>query len=251
MKTRRFILSAVLLSAMAFTFTSCSELVKKMAMKAVSESAEFEKDTVQWGGVVEQHLDLPTFAAIDAKGAVRIVYTQDSVFSVRVRANEKCLEAYMFEVRKDELKVQAKDATSRNNVNRSSPAVTLFISAPSLSDIEIAGAGKLELTGTIVQDGPLDIEMAGAGDVSIEDLTSESLNIELSGAAKCDIAKATTREDIEIEVNGAGDINVNVFCKDLTIELNGAGNAVVSGECKNFVCEENGASKVDFSKLKR
>ena len=251
MKTRRFFLSAVLLSAVAFTFTSCSELAKKMAMKAVNESTEFEKDTVQWGRVVEQDLDLPTFTAIDAKGAVRIVFTQDSVFSVRARANEKCLQAYQFEVRENELKVQAKDAASRNNVNKHTPAVTLFISAPSLSDIEIAGAGKLEFTGTIIQDGSLDIEMAGAGDVSIEDLTAESLNIEFSGAGKCNIAKATAREDIEIEVNGAGDVNANVFCQDLTVELNGAGNAVVSGKCKSFAYEENGASKIDFSNLNR
>lgn len=249
MKTRSSFYFIMLLAALTI-FTSCTEMAKKFAMKALDEAAEFEKeDTAKWGRVVEQDLDLPAFAAIDAKGAVRIVFTQDSVCSVRVRGNEKCLEEYKFEVRKDELKAAPKDFNGR--VKKDSPGVTLFISAPTLSEVEIAGAGKLELTGAIAQAGPLDIEMAGAGEISIDDLAVESLNIEVSGAGRCDLAKVVAKGDIEIEVNGAGDITANVFCQELSVELNGAGNAVLSGECKNFVCEENGASKVDISNLKR
>ena len=249
MKSRSIFFSMLL--AVASTFlTSCTDMVKKIAMKALDESAEFEKkDTVKWGRVVEQDLDLPAFTAIDAKGVVRIVFTQDSIFSVRARGNEKCIADYKFSVKKDELKVEPKDFNG--SVKKSSPAVTLFISAPSLSDVEIAGAGKLEMTGAIAQTGSLDIEMAGAGDISIDDLTIEALNIEVNGAGKCALAKVTATGDIEIEVNGAGDVNANVFCQELTVELNGAGNAVLSGECTSFVCEENGASKVDFSNLKR
>ena len=247
MKTRVF--SIMLLAAMTF-FTSCTDLAKKLAMKALDESAEFEKeDTVKWGNVVEQDLDLTAFTAIDAKGAVRIVFTQDSTFAVRVRGNEKCIADYKFEVRKDELNVEPKDYDG--SVKKSSPAVTLFISAPVLSEVETAGAGKLEMTGTIVLPNKLDIDMAGAGEITIDDLTVEELNIDLNGAGGCSLAKVAATGDIEIEVNGAGDVNANVFCQELSVELNGAGNAVLSGECKKLICEENGASKIDFSKLNR
>ena len=247
MKTRS--ISILLLSAMTL-FTSCQEMIKTVTMKAMKEAAEFEKaDTVKWGRVMEQELNLPVFSAIDAKGAVRVVFTQDSTFAVRARGNEKCLEAYKFEVRKDELRVQPKDFDG--SVKKSSPAITLFISAPQLLDVDIEGAGKLELTGTIAQAGPLDIDIAGAGEITIDDLAVQELNIELNGAGKCNLAKVTATGDIEIEVNGAGDINANVFCQELTVELNGAGNAVLSGECQKLICDENGASKVDFSNLKR
>ena len=184
----------MLLSAMTL-FTSCTEMAKKLAMKALDESAEFEKeDTVKWGNVVEQELDLTAFTTIDAKGAVRIVFTQDSTFAVRVRGNEKCLEKYKFEVRNDELNVEPKDYNG--SVKRSSPAVTLFISAPVLSEVEIAGAGKLELLGTIVLPNKLDIDMAGAGDITIDDLTVEEMNIDMNGAGKCTLAKVTATGDI-------------------------------------------------------
>ena len=247
---KRLLLPAMLLVVVNILFSSCSELAKKVAMKALNESAEFEKeDTVKWGNVVEQDLDLPPFFAIDAKGAVRIVFVQDSTFSVRVRGNKKCVEAYKYEVRKDELKVEPKDFNGK--VKKSSPAVTLFICAPCLYEVDIEGAGKLELTGSIAQAGSLEIDIAGAGEITVDDLAVTDLSIELNGAGKCDIAKVTATGDIEIEVNGAGELNANVFCQELSVELNGAGNAVLSGECKKLRCEENGASKIDYSKLNR
>ena len=250
MKTRSLILPVLLLTAVTF-FTSCSEFAKKMAMKAVSESAEFEKeDTAKWGHIVEQEIDLSAFTSIDAKGAVRVVFTQDSVCSLRVRGNEKCISEYDFVVRHDELNVAPKDFNG--SVMKSTPAVTLFITAPNLSDIEFSGAGQLDMPEAVSLTGPLEIEMAGAGEISINDLTLSSLQIEIDGAGKCNLAKVTASDDIEIEVNGAGEVNANVFCQDLSVELNGAGDAVLSGECKGtFTCDQHGASKVETSNLKR
>lgn len=241
----------MLLSLVAVTFTSCSDLVKKMALKAATEYVDYEKeDTAKWGSVVDKDIDLPLFSAIEAKGAVRVVFTQDSACSVRVRGNEKCLDAYKFVVKKDELKVEPKDFNG--SVNKRTPSVTLFITAPNLTDVEFAGACKLEISDVVTLPGSLSIEVEGAGDVSVDDLTAESLSLEVSGAGKCDLAKVTTTGDIEIEMNGAGDINANVFCQELSVELNGAANAILSGECKGaFTCDQNGASKVDLTNLKR
>ena len=250
MKTRSIILPLLLLSALAALFSSCTDFVKKVALKAATESIDYEKeDTARWGSVVDKDLDLPLFSAIDAKGAVRIVFVQDSTCSVRARGNEKCIANYKFTVRKDELKVEPKDFSG--SVNNRTPSVTLFVTAPNLTDIEFAGAGKLEIPDAAELPGSLNIELEGAGDVSIGDLTAESLTLEMSGAGKCNLAKVTTTGDIEIEVNGAGDVNANVFCQELSVELNGAANAVFSGKCKNYTCENSGACKADFSNLKR
>ena len=248
MKTRSILFPVVLLSAAVFSLTSCTDMVKKAAMKAIDETAEFEKeDTVKWGPVVEQDIELPSFSAIEAKGAVRIVFTQDSALSVRIRGNEKCIADYKFVVKNDELKVGPKDFSG--SVNKRTPAVTIFVAAPNLSEIAFYGVGQLDMPDAVVLPRSLEIELQGAGEVSIEDLTAEELDIQISGAGKCNIAKATTAGDIEIEVNGAGEVNANVFCQELSVELNGAGNAVLSGECKSFSCEQNGASKIDTSNL--
>ena len=249
MKTRSILIPFVLLATLLASLTSCSKMVKKLATVA-SESIDYEKeDTAKWGRVVEQDIELPAFEAIDAKGAVCVVFTQDSVCSVRVRGNEKCIADYTFDVNEGELKVKPKDYTG--SVSNRTASITLFITAPNLTEIEFSGAGKLEMPTSVALPGTLDIEMAGAGEINIADLSAESLDVEMSGAGKCDLAKVTTTGDIEIEVSGAGDVNANVFCQNLNVELNGAGSAVLSGECKDFTCEENGASRVDFSNLKR
>ena len=93
--------------------------------------------------------------------------------------------------------------------------------------------------------------MAGAGEVCIGDLTLRSLEIEVSGAARGDLAKVTTTDDVEIEVNGAGEVKANVFCNELSVELDGAVGAVLSGNCKTFTCEQNGSGVVDTSKLNK
>ena len=251
MKTRNMLSAFALLAAATMFFSSCSDMAKKLAMKAVNESTEFEKtDTVKWGNVIERDLDLPLFSAIDAKGGVQVVFVQDSVCSVRVRANEKCLDEYRFVVKKGELNVEPKDFNG--SVNRNTPSVTLFIAAPNLTDAEFTGAGSLQMPEAVLLPGELNIEMKGAGSVSIADATLTSLNVEISGAGNCELGKVTATEDVEIEVNGAAELKANVFCQDLSVEINGAGEAVLSGQCRGtFSCEQHGASKVDTSNLKR
>lgn len=250
MKARFFFTPIVLLAALCIPFTGCTEMANKFAEGLAKEALDFEyEDSAKWGTVTEQELSFPAFNSIKTKGKVRIVLSGDSISSVRVRTNKKCLEAYKYAVKKDELRIECKDF--KGQVNRNTPPVTFFIAVPSLKDLEFTGAGKLDVVGTMIQEEPLEIEINGAGEVNIDTLAVASLNVELNGVADCSFAHVTAQGDIEIEVNGAGDIDANVFCQELEVELNGASNAVLSGECKNFVCDENGASKVDSSNLKR
>jgi hypothetical protein len=250
MKTRFIFSPVVLLVVIAVVFSGCTETLNKFVEKIAKESMNFEfEDSVKWGNIVEQNIVLPSFNSIKAKGVTRIVVTQDTACSVRIRANEKCLEAYHFGVKRDELRVEYKDF--QGNVDKNTPAITLYVTVPCLEEVEITGAGKMEVSGRMEQVGGLGVEINGVGEVCVDTLSVEGLKLELNGASECTLVKVTAQEDIEIEVNGAGNLNANVFCQELEVELNGAGKAVLSGECKNLVCEENGASRVDFSKLRR
>ncbi len=250
MRTTKSFLSLVLLSAMVLVFGSCSELAKKAAKYAIEETTNFEnEDTATWGKVIEKDISLPAFSEIDAEGRVCIIFTQDSVCSVRVRANEKCLENYTFSVKNDELKVDLRDFSG--SVTKKTAAVTLYVTAPTLSDVDLSGAGKLKFQGPMTQPGELNVELSGAGEVSMKDVTVGELSIKTNGTGMCTLENVTSEKDVEIELNGAGDINANVFCQELSVELNGAGLAVLSGECKHLNCEENGSSKIDFTNLKR
>ncbi len=250
MRTTKPFLSLVLLSAMVLFFGSCSEMAKKFAMYTIEETTDFEnEDTARWGKVIEKDISLPAFSKIDAEGRVCIIFTQDSACSVRVRGNEKCLEDYTFSVNNDELKVDLREFSG--SVTKKTAAVTLYVTAPTLSDVDISGAGIVKLQGPMTQPGELNVELSGAGKINMKDVTVGDLDIKINGTGVCTLENATSEKDVEIELNGAGDINANVFCQELSVELNGAGLAVLSGECKHLNCEENGSSKIDFTNLKR
>lgn len=248
MKTRKHLLPLMSVLLAATVMTSCQQMLQKLTSKAMEMTENFEKeDTTKWGPVVERDLDVPAFTAIDAKGAVRIVYTQDTLPSLRLRGNERCLSDYQFEVRKGTLKLQPKDFSG--SVNGKTASVTLLVSAPVLTKVEVSGAGRLDMSSPVVLAESLSVEMEGAAQVNVTDLTVPALTLEIEGAGKCTIDRVSSEGDIDIEMDGAADLKAHVLCQELSVELNGAGNAVLSGECKHLNCEENGAAKVDSSAL--
>lgn len=250
MKARFIFSPIVLLVALSIILSSCTEAVNKLASAVVNHAFQFEReDTVKWGKVTEQTCYLSDFQSLDVEGVVCVIFSQDSAYSVRVRGNEKCIEEYSVGLDDNELKVRLK--SRKETVNDKTPGIILYVTAPVLTSIDFSGGGKVMMQGKIDMPDRLDVELNGASNFIVDSLAVGSLDLETNGAAKCTIAKLETKGNIEIEVNGAGEINANVFCQDLRIELNGASNGSFSGECKKLVCEENGASKVDFSNLKR
>lgn len=249
MKARFILTPIVLLVALSVILSSCTETLNKIAAAAVNHEFQFEReDTVKWGRVTEQSYDMSGFSALDVSGVVCVIYGQDSVYSVRIRGNEKCLKAYRVELDEEELKVRIK---GENNVNDNTPGIILYVTSPYLTDVEFSGGGKMMMQGRIEMPGDLKVELNGASNFIVDSLTVGALEVETNGAASCTLTRVTAGGDIEIETNGAGNINANVFCNELRIEMNGAGQGTFTGECKKLVYDENGASKIDFSKLKR
>ena len=66
----------------------------------------------------------------------------------------------------------------------------------------------------------------GAADVDITGIDSDSFLLEIDGAG--DVTLEGTCGEVEIEINGAGDIDAEEFeCKSVDITINGAGDADV------------------------
>ena len=202
MKDRLKYLFAVLLLLLLMPFTSCV----KYSQNAMGFNYE---DSKEWGKVVTRELPLPTFAAIETSGAVRVVLTQDSNPSVRVYGNEKCIDAYDIEVHSNELNVSLKDHAGQ--LSKQTPSVIVYVSVPAMEEIELSGAGELYIQGSMVQDADMKIRVNGSGKVEMDTLRIRNLDMVFSGAAELNISEAVVAEDAKIKVNGAGNITANVF----------------------------------------
>ena len=247
MKTKN-ILSALVLMAGAASLVSCDKLMDK-AMQAMIESVSNHdyQDSEKWGKVVTK--DLPTlgFQEVELSGAIRLEYTQDSTYSVQVYGNEKAIEAYTITSEDEELVVSLKEGTG--SINKNTPAITLRITAPSITEIQAMGASDIIFKDSIALDHELDITISGAGNVKMDNLSlTENMEVITSGAANLE-GRLECRK-LKLKMSGAGSSNLDIYCKQARLSLSGAVSVAVSGECHYFAYTATGSSSVKKDDLK-
>ena len=185
---------------------SCDKMMDK-AMQAVMESAfnHDYQDSEKWGKVVT--VDIPTlgFSEIELSGAVRVEYTQDSTYSVQIYGNEKAIEAYSITSEDNELEASLKEVTG--SVNKNTPAITLRITAPFITEIQAMGASEVIFKDSIAQDKELDLSISGAGKVNLGTLKTKDLDMTISGAGEVQMNSVSCKDDVEITMNGAANID--------------------------------------------
>jgi hypothetical protein len=68
-----------------------------------------------------------------------------------------------------------------------------------------------------------DIELSGAGNISMDELTADTVTIQLSGAGNIDIGTLTA-DSLTVSLPGAGNISINGTVGEEGLELSGFGN---------------------------
>ncbi len=110
---------------------------------------------------------------------------------------------------------------------RPTRGLTVRVRVPVLTDVTLAGAGTVKVTG--LQNRRFGLWLSGAGDVALAgDVTDAELH--LGGAGHLDAAALHAR-NATLELGGAGDAQV-FATEHADIRLAGAGHVVVSGHPK-------------------
>ena len=266
MKRKQILLAVTLLAAAALT-TSCGKFLDK-AMRAAMESISHDyQDSEKWGKVVS--LDMPAlpFHKVEISGAVRVEYRQDSIYSVQVYGNEKAIEAYAVSVDDEEIEASWKD--NSGHVDADTPAITLRITAPNLSKIKGTGASEVDFQGDVRTDDEMELSFSGLAQVSIPSLDAKSLDLNIAGAGEVSLGDIRCTEEVEMEISGAGGIVGKIACPRLEVKLAGAATAsldihtqktklsapgassiTLAGETETLVVVSSGASSVDKQNLK-
>ena len=178
---------------------------------------------------------------METSGAIRLEYTQDSTYSVQVYGNEKAIEAYTITSEDEELVASLKEGTG--TINKNTPAITLRITAPFITEIQASGASDIILKDSISQDKELDINIGGAGNVKMDNLSlTENLEVITTGAAN--LEGRVECHKLKLKMSGAGSGNLDIHSKQARLTLSGAVNVTVSGECHDFAYAATGSSSV-------
>ena len=241
----RNIFTAILVAGIS-CLVSCDKMVNK-AVQTIMESAfnhDYE-DSEKWGKVIT--VDLPTlgFNEVELSGAVRLEYTQDSTYSVQVYGNEKAIEAYTISSEDDELEASLKE--NNGSVNKNTPAITLRITAPFLTEIQAMGASEVVFVDSVIQDKELDVNISGAGKLNLGEFKAKELDMTISGAGDVHMNDVSCTENVELTLNGAANIDGKIDCQKLKLKMSGAGYGKLDINCKQARVSASGAANVTLS----
>jgi len=253
MKTRALFQTALVALA-AFTLSSCNlkqnlKEIKEMTKSEFRASHEY-RDSEKWGKVVTKTFESADFTDITTYGAIDVVYTQDSAFSIKAYGNEKAIGEYEISIEGNTLSVGLKGYDGDENkvrVTQDTPAITLFISSPTLQKIDMYGAGDTKIEKGIDQTVDLSILIHGAGDINCGKMKVNNFLVQVDGAGDIDMSNVECQGNATFLINGAGDIDSKVKCGNATLTVNGAGDIDLNVDCNDLRAECHGAGDIDLS----
>jgi len=155
---------------------------------------------------------LPSFIAINAKGAFAMTVDVGKAQSVTVSGEDKFVSAVKTEVIDNELQITLPEKTYKGT--QKDPRITITV--PSLSRVKVEGAGETLLNK--INTDRIDISYLGAGHLAANGKV-KYLRLNAKGVGEVDTSKLQA-ERVDVNFEGVG--NVSVYATELL-------NAVAKG----------------------
>ncbi|MEE4260995.1 MAG: head GIN domain-containing protein [Bacteroidales bacterium] len=87
------------------------------------------------------------------------------------------------------------------------------------------------------------------GRVRIEVTTTSLSEIKLNGSADITCMDELHSDDLELKINGSGNIMADIFANQLNVKINGSGNVIIGGSAKEADVVVNGSGDVRAESL--
>lgn len=168
------------------------------------------------GRIKDEFRKVSEFSRIEAGGAFTIRVQVGETASINVSAEENLLDFIRTRVRGNTLEID-----TRKNISPRKEVI-IEITTPSLEMIEVSGANN----------------------VTVENISGSDFNVELSGAGNVDLSGEVDR--LKADLSGAGNINArNLKAKDVRISVSGAASADVFAS-RSLDASVSGVGSIDY-----
>jgi hypothetical protein len=197
------------------------------------------------------------FTSIVSSAIANIVFTQGNTTSVVVKGDADAVNRTKVNVQNNKLVI----STNGKNVNNNSSDVTIYVTAPSLQDVDLSGVGTMKIdgkykgndlnmkvNGTYTVNAPnLDVKNVnvtgnGVGNVTLGG-KAQNANFDNNGVGKIDAQKLKV-QDLNAQNNGVGNINCRAE-NSIDVKNNGVGNVNYSGKPSQENVSKNGIGNVN------
>lgn len=184
-----------------------------------------------------QQRQVAQFREVELRGAGSLVVMVGQPTSLSVTANQATLDKLRTEVKDGRLFIEHEPGGW--NWFRRGSTLKLVLTTPSLADLEVNGAGDVTITGAT---GPeLELQVRGAGNIEASGDT-QKLEAHVNGAGDMDLSKLIAR-DAKVSVNGAGNMKVHATGA-FEATVNGVGSISYEGNPQPVKTEINGVGSI-------
>ena len=192
------------------------------------------------GHIVTETRDAGGFHAIDVSYPAEVFIKQGANESVKIQADDNLLPQLRTQVRGGTLEISYK-RQDRRYVNPTKPVVITIV-VKQLDNVEFTSAGELTIDN--VEADELDISLSGAGNLNLNDIQAKNLHVSLSGAGSMNASGKADRLDVNI--SGFGDFKGGeLHSQDALVDISGAGSATVWAD-DTLTAQVSGAGSVDY-----
>ena len=155
-----------------------------------------------WAQNVSEDCKVGEFSAINLRSVGNIIFTQSDTYSCRMEGPFEYVDKTKVTVKGETLVIEYKQKNVKNVKN-----LTFYITAPDLKSVKIDGVGNFNAK---------------------ETLKLKNVTFKLDGVGNCEVKKLHC-DELELMVDGVGNMNVNVNCNTVKAKVDGVGNIKLSG----------------------
>lgn len=188
------------------------------------------------GNIVKSEIQLESFHSIELSSHADVTIKQGDSQTVSIETHENLIPLF---------KTKISDGVwgiSTERCIKTQETVKIYIQLSELKDVEILGSGSVigenEFSGS-----QFNFQIKGSGDLDLM-LNAKEVNTEISGSGEIKLTGRAKKHSIEID--GSGDINAKELKTDVSkIEINGSGDAFINVSYELDV-EVNGSGDVNY-----
>lgn len=179
------------------------------------------------------------FDQIVINGSADLKYAQGEEYGIEVEANEEVFQYLNYHVEDGVLFLETID-----NVQIQAKKYDIYLESPILKRVVANGASDASIVAVDSQE-KLEIQVNGAGDIELQNITVPELTFTLNGASDLDASELNVGS-LNVSINGAGDVCLSGKAEKASLSVSGAGDI----DARNLECASIGKNKAGVARIR-
>ncbi len=187
----------------------------------VGTACTYEGKIIEGNGkITSEKRTVNNISKIKVEGSIEVVI-DNGLEGARIVTDENLIPYIVTEKDGDLLKIKVKE-----NANlKSTKPITVYLSTPLVTEINLAGSGNVVANGRFSSTDRMGFEIAGSGNITI-DVNSPKITTNISGSGTVHITGETKVVNVQIAGSGTHD-GFALKAEDVSVKIAGSGDAMV------------------------